>query len=88
MNKRERIRITKRKGVRILNERRQYSPLHAISPDNRRHVGVDGRSPQRCSCFMCGNPRKYFGNSYESLTLAEKKALLYEEDENLVEELD
>lgn len=27
-------------------------------------VGIYAHSPARCSCFMCGNPRKYYGNGH------------------------
>jgi hypothetical protein len=31
-------------------------------------------SGKPCSCTMCGNPRRHFGNSKISLTLQERKA--------------
>jgi hypothetical protein len=31
--------------------------------------------PQSCSCTGCGNPRKHFGNSEESLTIQERSQI-------------
>lgn len=31
-------------------------------------------TPALCSCWMCGNPRKFYGNGKASLTLKEQKA--------------
>ena len=35
-----------------------------------RHVGKIARTRQGCSCWMCGNPRRYFGEP----TLQERRA--------------
>lgn len=35
------------------------------------HVGIRAHSPKKCSCFMCGNPRKHF----KQKTIQEKKHL-------------
>ena len=31
-------------------------------------------TPAKCSCFMCGNPRKFYGNSKHGKTLQELRA--------------
>ena len=31
-------------------------------------------TPARCSCFMCGNPRKFYGNSKQGKTLQQLRA--------------
>lgn len=33
-------------------------------------VGVRAHSPKKCSCYMCGNPRKY----WKDKTMQEKRA--------------
>ena len=33
-------------------------------------------TPTRCSCWMCGNPRRYFGNGHLSLSRREQSALV------------
>ena len=36
---------------------------------------------QPCSCYMCGNPRKYaYGKKGEELTMQEKRSLVKEKD--------
>jgi len=37
--------------------RRNFSWLYL---SDARSIGITARTPKRCSCFMCGNPRKYF----------------------------
>ena len=34
-----------------------------------RSIGLRSHTPCRCSCYMCGNPRKYFNDN----TMQEKK---------------
>lgn len=36
----------------------------------------------RCSCWMCGNPRRHYGNSAHALTRAEVAMTLYQQEEN------
>ena len=38
--------------------------------DRRGHLASLAKTPVPCSCYMCGNPRRYFN----SLTLAELKS--------------
>lgn len=51
--------------IRIKNKRRTYWWNNVESP--REGFVVD--TPTPCSCYMCGNPRKYF----KEKTLQEKK---------------
>ena len=37
--------------------------------DSKRLIGVRAHSPKLCSCWMCGNPRKYFNE----MTIQEKR---------------
>lgn len=32
-------------------------------------------TPTPCSCWMCGNPRKYYGNGKYAKTLQERRAM-------------
>lgn len=59
---------------RIKNNRKHDFSHHEEQPLNK-HV----TTPKACSCYMCGNPRKYGGNCVEALTLQERKALDKEE---------
>lgn len=37
-----------------------------------RALGIHANTPTPCSCGMCGNPRKYYGNSKHGQTLPER----------------
>lgn len=41
-----------------------------------RNIGIESDTPKRCSCWKCGNPRKYFGE----LSLQEQRE--FQEDLN------
>lgn len=45
--------------------------------DTERSLGIVINTPKRCSCPMCGNPRKYFKGEG---TMQEKKAFLKEKE--------
>lgn len=32
-------------------------------------------TPKPCSCWLCGNPRKFYGNSQSAKTYQERKAI-------------
>lgn len=34
-------------------------------------IGIHANTPTRCSCDMCGNPRKHLGNSKHGKTISE-----------------
>ncbi|WAW11664.1 hypothetical protein nACB1_016 [Acinetobacter phage nACB1] len=41
-------------------------------------IGIHANTPARCSCDMCGNPRKHHGNGKHGRTLEEQKPVLQE----------
>lgn len=41
-------------------------------------IGIHADTPTRCSCDMCGNPRKHYGNGKHGRTLEEQKPMLQE----------
>ena len=41
-------------------------------------IGIHADTPTRCSCDMCGNPRKHYGNGKHGQTLGEQKPALQE----------
>ena len=49
--------------------RHYFMERHALSA---RRVGMYSKTPKICSCFMCGNPRRFRGE----LTLQERRAML------------
>lgn len=42
-------------------------------------IGIHANTPARCSCDMCGNPRKHHGNGKHGRTLDEQIPILEEE---------
>ncbi len=42
---------------------------HESWPTDARHAGMFAHHGKVCSCFMCGNPRRYFGE----LTIQERR---------------
>lgn len=38
-------------------------------------IGIHANTPTRCSCDMCGNPRKHHGNGKHGQTLGEQKSV-------------
>ena len=50
---------------RIKNKRKSYHSL--------RHADKGYEHPCRCSCWMCGNPRKYAQSLKDKLTIQERK---------------
>ena len=47
-----------------------YGADENSGPLTRRHLGIALATPAPCSCWMCGNPRRYFGEK----TVQEKRA--------------
>lgn len=39
-------------------------------------IGIHANTPTRCSCDMCGNPRKHYGNGKHGRTLEEQQPAL------------
>ena len=49
--------------------RHYFTERHALSA---RQVSMYSKTPKICSCFMCGNPRRFRGE----LTIQERRAML------------
>lgn len=49
--------------------RHYFMKRHDLSA---RRVGMYSKTPKICSCFMCGNPRRFHGE----LTIQERRAML------------
>lgn len=59
-----------------IKERRKKDIVYTMAKDpSCKRLGKHAKTPTMCSCFMCGNPRKFNGNSKTSLTIQELKAL-------------
>jgi hypothetical protein len=56
--------------------RKRSAFLAAVASANARHVGMLAATRAACSCWMCGNPRKYFGER----TVQERRALQAERE--------
>lgn len=41
----------------------------------QKHLARHLTTPKPCSCWLCGNPRKFYGNSQSAKTLQERKAI-------------
>lgn len=61
--------IRRHHAKRLKNVRRHYQSGHAGSTP--RLLGIYLNNPRNCSCWMCGNERKYFGRR----TIKEKSDL-------------
>lgn len=67
-NRRHHLTRLKQKRFREEMQRSHARPDWALNiAVKRAHTG------RLCSCFLCGNPRKYYGNSKASLTLQEMR---------------
>ncbi|BEU75774.1 hypothetical protein DSR26_23645 [Salmonella enterica subsp. enterica serovar Virchow] len=55
---------------RVKNNRKKYWTVfpHEESP---KRLGIITTTPCICSCWMCGNPRKYFKNSKAGMKTSE-----------------
>lgn len=58
---------------RIRSRKKNYKSYNVVTNSN---IGRLVRTPSACSCWMCGNPRKFFGE----LTVQEKKFLDIEKE--------
>ncbi len=65
--------IRDRQWRRWMLERKKKRAAHYwyMSDGDPRRIGMAARTPMSCSCYMCGNPRKYRGG----LTMQERRAL-------------
>lgn len=48
------------KAKRHFKERWNWTPPNGIEEPNHIQVCIHATTPKGCSCYMCGNPRKYF----------------------------
>ena len=63
------------KGLRIRQSRLVRWPYHfAAWLRDDRIIGIVGTTPAMCSCRMCGNPRRKWGNAGMALTMQERRA--------------
>ncbi|WZX10896.1 hypothetical protein [Escherichia phage HK6] len=55
---------------RVKNNRKKYWAVfpHEESP---KRLGIITTTPCICSCWMCGNPRKYYKNSKAGMKISE-----------------
>lgn len=69
---RDRSRAVRRHHVaRLKVKRRHYGYGDSQSgPLSTKHAGSVVNTPRPCSCWMCGNPRRYFGEP----TMPERRA--------------
>lgn len=49
-------------SIKKLWAKRTFSN-HWITSITPTVIGIYAQSPARCSCYVCGNPRKHYGNS-------------------------
>lgn len=52
--------------------KRKYYYHDEYSPTQ---IGRYAHTPKVCSCYMCGNPRKYYGNSRNAKTIQELRGV-------------
>lgn len=62
-----------------IKQKRYYDCLLINYRENgwfdKRAWGIHANTPTVCSCWMCGNPRKYYRNSKNALTIQELRHL-------------
>lgn len=62
-------RAIRRHHTARLKQRRRYHWGRDLSDDSRR-LGIAVRTPKPCSCFMCGNARRYAGDTCQEMRAA------------------
>lgn len=73
-------RALRRHHVARLKHNRRFYHGYDLS-ENPGHIGQAVHTPANCSCWMCGNPRKFFGErtvqerSHDQLELNELEAV-------------
>lgn len=63
---------------RIVNKRKDdiYSNLvDSVNSELTKSFKMRLHTPKLCSCWLCGNPRKFYGNGKNAKTLQELKAI-------------
>ena len=70
------------KARRFKEERSRFTIDDINTEANlQRNVGLRAHTACLCSCWMCGNPRRRYGNARASLTMQELRALDIDESE-------
>ena len=69
--KKELTRALRRHHARRLKAKRQHYQSAQRTCNPERGLGSASKTPAKCSCFMCGNPRKTLGEP----TIGERKNL-------------
>ena len=64
----------KRKKAWVRKNLRHYF-VHE-TPLSKKRVGLYARTPKVCSCFMCGNPRRF----HQGATIQERRAMVKKND--------
>jgi hypothetical protein len=57
--------------ARLKKNRANYQRSWTCEGQDPKRLARLVQTPCNCSCFMCGNPRSYFGNSEAAKTLQE-----------------
>lgn len=68
MNQKSMARALRRHHVARLKRNRRFYHGYDLT-ENPRYIGQAVHTPANCSCWMCGNPRKFFGEP----TMQEKR---------------
>jgi len=70
--------MSKRALRRFVYQKRKKSVLKNFNwlHDDSKRIGVLANTPKVCSCFMCGNPRKF----WKKITLQEEKSIIKERE--------
>jgi hypothetical protein len=80
-----RLLVGKRKALNHLNKLVEGKYLN--KEEKRKLLGLYKKTRVSCSCWMCGNPRKIFGNGKLAKTFREtKQEITAEEELNLIGE--
>lgn len=75
---------TRGREYRIRQKQRKKKEAAKHFKDNEwkssdKAIGIHASTPTRCSCGMCGNPRKYHGNGKDGLTVDEQTPIQVDE---------
>ena len=63
----------RKQRLRILNKRKKMLIIPEFSTKKQLLTYIN--TSKKCSCFMCGNPRKFFNQKSKAEIIAEQKML-------------
>ena len=63
---------------RLKNKRRHDYCFTGVS------IGQHIATPARCSCWMCGNPRRFYGNGHVALTVQQLRQTVAAQNEEAI----